>query len=362
MDEFYKPTPDGLIGNEDCGQMSAWYILSASGFYPVAPGDGIYSFGTPLFSEMLYRLEDGKTFIVRAKNVTAANKYILNAKLNGAGYKKAFITHDDLMQGGVLEFTMTDKPVRDAFTQFPTSKVGVVSVATPTITAKRTFTDKTPVSLETLTTDATIHFTTDGSEPTSRSAIYSEPFYIQRSTTVKAFAIDTKGNRSFLVEGSFSKRPNNWTVTIASPYSTQYTGGGDDAIVDGIRGTVNFASGEWQGVQGKPYEAVIDLQRVWEVKNIGGSFLQVAGPWIWMPAKIEFEISTDGASFTRVAEIVPNFPQREMTPTIKEFRQTIEPTKARYVRVRATNFGKIPSWHLGSGGDPWIFVDEIFID
>jgi hypothetical protein len=81
-----------------------------------------------------------------------------------------------------------------------------------------------------------------------------------------------------------------------------------------------------------------------------------------MPDRIEFETSADGVNFTRVAEIQPAFPQQEMNPIVKEFRQPIAPTKARYVRVRAFNFGKIPGWHPGAGGDPWIFVDEILID
>ena len=146
-----------------------------------------------------------------------------------------------------------------------------------------------------------------------------------------------------------------------SKYSSQYTGGGDNAIIDGIRGTVNFASGEWQGVQGKTYEAVIDMQRETPVSEVGASFLQVALPWIWMPDRVEFEASTDGKTFTKIAEIKPGFPQTDLTPTASEYRQAVTPTKARYIRMRAYNFGKIPSWHLGAGGDPWIFVDEVFI-
>jgi hypothetical protein len=80
-----------------------------------------------------------------------------------------------------------------------------------------------------------------------------------------------------------------------------------------------------------------------------------------MPDRIVFETSNDGVNFAEVAEIKPNFPQREMTPTVREFTQKITPTRARYVRMRAYNFGKIPAWHPGSGGDPWIFVDEIII-
>lgn len=361
MDEFYKNAPDGLIGNEDCGQMSAWYILSASGFYPVAPGDGVYAFGTPLFPEMTYRLENGKTFTVKAKNISAKNTYILNAKLNGAPYKKAYLTHADLMKGGVLEFAMIDTPVTTAFTEFPVSAMSVDSVSVPVITGERTFRDKASVSLSTITPNSKIHYTTDGSEPTRASKEYTSEFSIDRTTTVKAIAIGTNGKTSFPVESVLTKRPNDWTVRVISPYSTQYTGGGDQAIIDGIRGTVNFASGEWQGVQGKTYEAVVDLQRETSIKELGGSFLQVAGPWIWMPDRVEFETSSDGVNFVKATEIKLGFSQTEMTPTAREYVQKITQTKARYVRMRAYNFGKIPSWHLGAGGDPWIFVDEIII-
>lgn len=361
MNEFYRNAPDGLIGNEDCGQMSAWYVLSASGFYPVNPGDGIYAFGTPLFPEVKYKLENGKTFTVRAKNVSAKNIYVLNAKLNGASKKRAFITHEDIMRGGVLEFTMTDQPVTTGFAVFPVSGSSKVQASVPVIEGVRTFDGETTVSMRSTTKDTIIFYSVDGSTPTRSSKIYSKPFSISSDTTVKAVGYFAPGNESPVVEAVFRRRLNDWTVKVTSGYSTQYTGGGENAIVDGIRGTTNFASGEWQGVQGKPYEAVVDLQRETEIRSVGASFLQVASPWIWMPDRIEFEISSDGVNFTRIAEIKPAFPQAQMTPTIKEYRQTITPTRARYVRLRAFNFGKIPAWHPGAGGDPWIFIDEVII-
>ena len=365
MDNFYKPTPDGLIGNEDCGQMSAWYILSASGFYPVTPGDGKYVFGTPLFPEMTYRLENGKTFTIRAKNVSQKNTYILNAKLNGAPYKKAFVTHDQIMSGGLLEFAMIDQPVTTAFTEFPVSSLASKTAAVPVIYGERTFGEKTQVTLSTASSDAKLYYRIDregeSAYPDTFRA-YDGPFLITENSKITAMARKQDGTRSMDTEAVFKRRPNDWTVKVISGYSTQYTGGGDNAIVDGIRGTVNFASGEWQGVQGKPYEAVIDLQRERSIREVGGSFLQVAGPWIWMPANIRFEISNNGSDWEEVADIKTDVPLTEMKPTIKEFRQAISLVKARYVRVRAFNIGKIPSWHLGAGGDPWIFVDEIFIN
>ena len=303
MDNFYKNAPDGLIGNEDCGQMSAWYIMSASGFYPVNPGDGVYALGTPLFPEMTYKLEDGKTFTIRAKNVSSKNSYILNAKLNGAPYKKAFVKHDDIMRGGVLEFAMIDQPVTTAFNEFPVSSLGIETVAVPVIAGERTFADKTTATLSSLTPNAKIHYSTDGTVPTKNSNVYVAPLNIDRTTTVKAIAIGANGIASFPVESVLTKRPHDWTVKVISGYSTQYTGGGENAIVDGIRGTVNFASGEWQGVQGKPYVAIIDLKRETEIKELGGSFLQVALPWIWMPAHFKFEISNNGTDWSEIADI-----------------------------------------------------------
>ncbi|MGD9631192.1 MAG: GH92 family glycosyl hydrolase [Pyrinomonadaceae bacterium] len=364
MDEFYRNAPDGLIGNEDCGQMSAWYILSASGFYPVNPGDGVCAFGTPLFPEMTYRLENGKTFTIRAKNVSSKNSYILNAKLNGALYKKAFITHEQIMNGGVLEFIMIDQPVATAFTEFPVSSLASMTAAVPVIFGERSFGEKTQVTLSTASSDAKLYYRIDRegeyAYPDTFRA-YDGPFFLTENSKVTAMARKQDGTRSMDTEAVFKRRRNDWTVKVISGYSTQYTGGGDNAIVDGIRGTVNFASGEWQGVQGKPYEAIVDLQREIEIKEVGASFLQVAGPWIWMPANIELQISNNGTDWSGVADIKTDVPLTEMKPTIKEFRQAITPVKARYVRIRAFNIGKIPAWHLGAGGDPWIFVDEIFI-
>ncbi len=360
MDNFYKNAPDGLIGNEDCGQMSAWYIMSAGGFYPVNPGDGVYAFGTPLFPEMTYRLENGNTFTIRAKNVSPKNIYILNAKLNGAPYKKAFITHDDITRGGVLEFSMIDTPVTTAFTEFPVSTINVSTTAVPVIEGERFFTKQSLVNIEPPVGGGIILWKDDGENKKWRSLCCGGiPIY--DTTTITAVAQNADGVISPEVSATFYKRPNDWTVKVTSGYSTQYTGGGENAIVDGIRGTVNFANGEWQGVQGKPYEAIIDLKRETEIKELGGSFLQVAGPWIWMPVNLKFEISNNGTDWSEVADIKTDIPLTEMKPTIKEFRQSSTPMRARYVRVRAFNIGKIPSWHLGADGDPWIFVDEIFI-
>lgn len=109
MHELYKNTPDGLCGNEDCGQMSAWYVMSAMGFYPVNPVSGDYEIGTPMFPEMKIEFADNKIFTILARNVSRENCYVKSVKLNGKILTESFITHDDIVKGGVLEFEMTDK-------------------------------------------------------------------------------------------------------------------------------------------------------------------------------------------------------------------------------------------------------------
>jgi predicted alpha-1,2-mannosidase len=108
--EFYKAQPGGYIGNEDAGQMSAWYIFSAMGFYPVNPAGGIYVIGTPLLQEVSLNLENGRTFTMKAHGVSDTNKYIQAVKLNGKVHKNVWITHEDIIGGGRLEFEMGPKP------------------------------------------------------------------------------------------------------------------------------------------------------------------------------------------------------------------------------------------------------------
>ena len=106
----YKPAPDGLGGNDDCGQMSAWYLFSTLGFYPVAPGSAEYQLGSPAINKAVIQLENGKTFTVEAINQNDKNVYVQKAMLNGKQLAQPVITHDDIMNGGSLLFYMSDKP------------------------------------------------------------------------------------------------------------------------------------------------------------------------------------------------------------------------------------------------------------
>ena len=110
MENLYHDTPEGICGNEDCGQMSAWYIFSSLGFYPVNPANSVYVLGSPLFEEARLNLPDGKQFTVKARNNQPGHPYIQSARLNGTTYEKSYITHQDILRGGILELEMGAQP------------------------------------------------------------------------------------------------------------------------------------------------------------------------------------------------------------------------------------------------------------
>ena len=124
LDNFSKNSPDGLIGNEDCGQMSAWYVMSALGFYAVCPGGSQYAIGSPIFSTATIRLENQKQFTVKTNGSGA---YIQSAQLNGKPYNKSYLEYSDINNGGLIEFTMGNEPNKNwgsGNSEVPTTSIG----------------------------------------------------------------------------------------------------------------------------------------------------------------------------------------------------------------------------------------------
>ncbi|MGN0228818.1 MAG: GH92 family glycosyl hydrolase [Muribaculaceae bacterium] len=113
MDEFYTDKPDGVIGNEDCGQMSAWYVLSSMGLYQENPSDGVFVFGSPRYDKMTVKVRGNNTLIIEAENNSKENIYIQEVYFNGQPYAKSYITYDELIAGGTLKFVMGPKPNKD---------------------------------------------------------------------------------------------------------------------------------------------------------------------------------------------------------------------------------------------------------
>ncbi len=365
LDHLYADQPDGLTGNEDCGQMSAWYVLSAMGFYPVTPGTQDYMLGTPLFPGVTLHLENGKSFTIRANEPGEQNFYVQDALLNGRPHNQSWFTHTAILRGGNLSLRLGEKPSAFGTTTAPvTSITDELIVPNPVIDGGGMgFKGKTTVSIQVNQPGAAIFYTTDGADPGGPFAqAYTMPLDINASTVVKAIAYQPGGRHSFVTTARFIKALHNWNVTLHTPCEKQYTGGGNDALIDGIRGDLSWRKGNWQGWQKADMDITIDLQQVMPVHTITTGFIQDTRAWIVLPKMVIAEWSADGKQFTALPPWQSSLPVDDLTVQLKKAAINAGGVQARYIRIRALQYGQMPAWHEGAGGDTHIFCDEVEVE
>jgi predicted alpha-1,2-mannosidase len=362
MNTMYHDTPDGLEGNEDCGQMSAWYVLSALGFYPVTPGTTDYIIGTPLFSSATINLENGKTFTLRG-NVSDSNYYIQATALNKKPYSRSYLSYFDIENGGNFDFTLGSKPA--AFGSIDMPSTGITDnkiVLNPVIDGGAiSFREPKLVKIGSAQKGLLYYYTTDGNTPTKLSKKYLTPIPVKGSITIKAIAVNAKGETSYITTASYKKMPNNWTIKLNTAYEQQYDGGGANGLIDGIRGEADWRKGNWQGYQKTDMDVVIDLLKPTTVFTVNIGLLQDTRAWIVLPKRIIVEVSEDNKVFKEVYTGENFLPIEELTAQVKNVEASFTPVATRYIRVKAIQFGKLPAWHEGAGGDTHIFVDEIMV-
>jgi len=335
LDNFYTNTPDGLIGNEDCGQMSAWYVLSSMGIYSVTPGKPEWQTVIPYFEKIKVNFENGKNDILTKNDVVQRN-------YNFGFFEQNFGNIYDVSEVEIKKF-----------------------ISVPVIQAEsKSFKDKLKIELKSQNSNDAIYFMINDKDDHLAKKIfvkYAKPFEISQTSTIEAY-VKTNEGESNTISATFFKKPNNYSINIKSVYNPQYHAGGPEGLLDGILGTENWRKGDWQGYQSQDFEAVVDLQELKPVKEISARFLQDSRSWILMPTKVEYYISDDNVNFTYFGTVSYKLDPKEENNTILNFKSTnFANKKARYVKVIAKNFGKLPEWHQGAGGDAFIFVDEITI-
>jgi predicted alpha-1,2-mannosidase len=365
MDELYTSMPDGLCGNEDCGQMSAWYIMSALGFYPVTPASNNYIIGSPVFDKVILHLENGEELIIEAENQSPENKYIQTVSFNGNVQAKSYLTHQQIEGGGYLKFVMGKNPNKNwgnlpadipvsAINDFQITPVPFVSEG------KRVFFDEQKVAFASVDPDAEILFHKENEALFSNQ--FTEAFSINGKTDITAKSIAPDGTASFEINPVFRRIPKNRNVTITWPYANQYSAGGDVALIDGLKGTTDFRTGLWQGYEKVDLEAVIDLAETATVSRLTTAFLQDVNTWIFMPLWVEYFVSVDGKNFRKLGRVQNKVDENDWTIQIQDFNLTFKPARARYIKVVAKNRGFCPDWHKGAGNPGWIFADEVVIE
>ena len=361
---LYSDQPDGLSGNEDCGQMSSWYVLSSMGFYSLCPGTDKYSLGKPLFDTTAIHLENGNTFTIIAKNLSDENIYSRAVYLNGEPLKTHYICHQDIMSGGELVFEMERLPnvpgVLDTNIYYYSNHTMDHLVPSPYVNnSLPTFDKKRKIALQNNSED-TIYYTLDGSIPTADSKRYKKPIKIKKSTEIKAVSIKN-GRKSYLMESSFKRSYHGWDIQLNSTYENQYAAGGDKALIDQVYGSRDFRTGSWQGFIGKDLDVQIDLKKKTKIQSIELSLLQDVKSWIWFPAEVQFMISQNGEDWF-TTDVVKNEIPRDRYGSVTQTIKSSKAINSRYIRIVATSIGPCPKWHPGAGNAGWIFADEVIIN
>ena len=453
QEEFYTTGPDGYIGNEDCGQMSAWHVLSALGLYPVAPGSGYWDLGVPMFDSVEVFQSDAYPIRISRNNhineggvirydipVSAYSDFelapwALSETHAKSVYKQKFVdlipnysqllpknnrmSNDFLMIHRSIHFEkksrartskntinthlepISEKQVRETHLADNSVRGFVPELISPSKVNRnegykmqiKGATKEYPVAVFVRLMDSSLQFgkaregffkkfnkinTANGLMRIPGYGAHHLLFIVESDTQ-----IDLKGSAlvwaAFLDRDSWVGSPfvaryiheksNDFEVKeIKGSYNPQYRGGGDGALVDGVLGSEEWRSGFWQGYQSQDFETVIDLKEVTRVRYLGARFLSDERAWIFLPTKIEWEYSLDGISYKpfNAFEYDSNL-RREAVgvyPLVTGHKRKSKGVKARYIRVKAKNFGKLPKGHPGYdfNGDAFIFIDEVLIN
>ncbi len=366
MNTLYSDKPDGLAGNEDCGQMSAWYVMSALGMYNIAPGQQQFNIGLPQFDRATLNLENGKKFnIVNTSAGTGRdNVFLQGMNLNKHAYDKLYLNYDDIANGGELEVFNGRLPNKLFMQDLekPTSKItDDLIVSNPYFSVSgKTFVKPFQLEIKSTESSANIYYTTDGSTPTASSTLYQKPILIMATSTVATIAVK-EGISSFVNKGTFSKTRTDIKLSLKIPYLDSYPAQGNNSLIDGIRGTINWRLGNWQGYQGNDLVAVIDLEAVKPVKQVTLSTLQDTKAWIVFPKFVECLVSDDGVNFKQAAVLPSKVAVDDLNVQTQNYTAVLN-TRARFIKVIAHQYGALPAWHESKGSPSYIFADEIVIE
>jgi len=408
MEGLYTTKPDGLCGNEDCGQMSAWYVFSSLGFYPVCPGNNQYVIGYPMFRKAVVKLENGKSFTITKDN---DKPYIQMVTLNGKPLTRSYITYEEIANGGHLSFTMSDKP-NDKWgvsgDALPVTRIDVAERIVPVpvfSTDKVSFQDQTRVAIRLpniITSDQRarrvnlteskgeakkkspvaevqksperkglslsddlgleryeIYYTTDGRDPSPNVGTrYTAPILVDKDMTIKAVAVNANGQTSQIAEAHYVRYTRDKDITYITKPNSQYYAGGDAGLIDNLRGKVNYRIGGWQGFT-TDCELILDLRESKPITAVGAGCLEEQRAWIFYPKGIEVYVSDDGKNYKQFGKKELSVPKSEGAHL-----QDVEmkgKANARYVKIVIKNYGKLPEWHLSAGEQSWLFVDEVWV-
>lgn len=361
----YHNEPDGVSGNEDCGQMSAWYILSSMGLYSVLPGSDYYVIGSPSLQSAEIQLENGNVFRVSTTGNSPENIYVHSMTLNGEPYAKGYLLHDDIMAGGTLQFTMGAEPnyelaSNEAFAPSSTVDDSELIQVPYIVIGDLSFVDENSITLKAFDEQDEIFYSIDDGQFNAYDP--AQPILMTESGNLCIYA-QRDGRQSATLCTYFTKRDGSLSIDLKSEYAAIYDGGAPDALIDGLKGGEDYRTGTWQGFEGQHLEYTVTLEEAKTISNISCGFLQDENSWIFFPSMVEFYASSDGENFELVGTVKPTVSPKESGVHLEDMGVTPSGLSAKYIKVKAHSLLKCPSWHKGAlyDGKAWVFADEISI-
>jgi hypothetical protein len=275
---------------------------------------------------------------------------------------ETFISHDDIVEGGTLELWMTNQPSEWGTTEGdePITEIEDYKIVPAPFIAKGdvAFKGETEVTLANVDSTATIFYTLND----STFMTYEKPFKLTEPTTLKVYS-EKDEKKSATISTSFYKIDPNVSLVLKTDYANQYNGGGQNALIDGIKGTKDFRTGTWQGYQDKDVVAIVNLGMEKSVTTVNVNFLQDQRSWIFYPTEVLCYTSTDNQNYQFVSSQKIDATKTSEETTIKTIQFDLKNKNVQYVKIVAKKMGKLPKWHLGYADDgrSWIFVDEISV-
>jgi putative alpha-1,2-mannosidase len=331
---MYSDRPDGYQGNEDCGQMSAWYVMSSWGIYPLVPGEARYAVGPMLWDRVALRAQGVHTDLVRAGN----GPYFSSLGLPTGQVSRGFLDHSELLHSTRISLYHADSP--SALIPYENAAHGLTSVVLPAprIQVPRRFEGKTTATIDGATQSVT----------TSQKLEAGDGLTQHRSIAAT------------------TKKPNAWTARLVQGVPNPQYRPGDASLVDGVFGDVDWRKGEWTGVQGE--DVVINLEHPKAITarriEVEVSLLKDIKSWIALPKSVELSlVFSNGTVETRQLYFEEALSEQP-SAVVRKTASCTAPKRAKLqsVRVKLVNPGVLPSWHPGAGGETFVFVDELTVN
>lgn len=362
---FYTNAPDGLIGNEDCGQMSAWYVLSSMGLYQVAPGDPHFVSFAPHLQQVRMRFENGKSLQINSKGVKGS-MYASALTVNGKPQKAlARWAYADLLQGGNWQYELSQNTAGSLPAASWPEAAPARLVVNPVIEASgRVFKGlQTVRAFHPTDSNVLVVASTDSNAALLQQNRKSQSIELRQSSLVRAQAFDlTSKQSSAEIKGAYYLLPADRQVILQSSTHSQYGASGASSLIDGLFGSENWRKGDWLGFFNDKLQAQLYFTESKPVKQLGLRCLQDTKSWIVYPTRVNFYGSTDGERFEWLGSVYNKVAVN--TDTVQTQVLSLELKETRNFKslvVVAEPLGLLPSWHVSAGEPVYIFADEWII-